>query len=111
MWQEEAGCQVEMMVNFGPTMLSFLLTLVERIWYIVGACMPLNSVAAVHQVDQSLGANTKGIENIFLGYLNAHLEEPRDEREEDLAMSLANRGLEYVRRHFTPRRRYRGQGR
>ena len=64
--------------------------------------MPLNGVAAVHHVDQSLGDNTKGIETIFLGYLNSRLEEPRDEREEDLETSLGNHGLEYVRRHFTP---------
>ena len=43
--------------------------------------------------------------------INSRLEEPCDEREEYLATSLANHGLEYVRRKSTPRRRYIGQGR
>ena len=46
-----------------------------------------------------------------MGDLNARLEEQRNECEEDLVTKLTDHGLEYVCRHFTPRRRYRGRGR
>ena len=70
--------------------------------------MLLNDMPAVHQVDQAMVAKPKVIETILLGDLNACLEEPRDEREEDLTTPLVDHGLEDVRRNFNPHRRYRG---
>ena len=60
-WQEETLWQVERMGNFGPNVVSFLLTSVSRRWYFVGEYMPLNDAAAVHQVEKELGENPKGI--------------------------------------------------
>ena len=43
----------------------------------------------------------KGVETIFPGGLNAHLGEPRNEREGELATAIADCGLEDVIRNFT----------
>ena len=48
-WQEEAGWQVEGVVNFGPNVVSFLLTSGVSRWYNVGLYVPPNDVPAVHQ--------------------------------------------------------------
>ena len=110
-WKEEVGWQVERTVNFGPNVVSCLLTSRARIWYVVGAYMPPDNAPAVHQVEQDLLAKPKGIDTIFLEDLNAQLEEPRDDRDKDLVKSLANHGVEDFTRHFTPQRQYRGRGR
>ena len=77
--------------------------------YSTGIINKPNGVPAAHQVEQALDAKSKGIDNILLGDLNTRLEEPRDVREKDLDMSLADHVLKDVARHFTPRRRYKGQ--
>ena len=44
----------------------------------------------------------------MFGELNVRSREPRDDREDKLAIALAGSGLPDVISHFTPRRRYRG---
>ena len=67
--------------------------------------MPPNNAPAVHHVDQELTAKPPETETIFMGDLNAHLEDPQDEREDDLVTALANHDLEDACRHFTSSRR------
>ena len=69
-----------------------------------------NNVLAVHWLEQVLAVKPKGVDTIFLGDLNAHLGETRNEREEDMATELADHDLENFTRNFTPWRRYRGRG-
>ena len=73
------------------------------------AYVPPNIMHAVHQVYQALTAKTMSIETILMVDLNARLEDPFNEREEDLTTALSNHGLENACRHFIPRRRYRGR--
>ena len=68
-------------------------------------------------MEQALTENTKGLEIILLGnlnarlrYLNARLGGLRDKQKEELATALSDHGLEDVTRYFTLRRRYRGRG-
>ena len=102
LWREEAVCQVKVMLNFGPNVVSFLLTSGARIWYVVGSYMLMKDVPAVHQLGQDLAAKPKGIETIFMVELNARLKEPYDNHEEDMTTSLADYGLEEFTRNFTP---------
>ena len=96
--------QVENTTRFVPNVVSFLLTLGARRWYIVGAYVPPNNRPSVHRVEQALQAAPAGLELILMGDLNAHLYNPHDKREEDLAMALADRGLVNMTDHFLPRR-------
>ena len=70
---EEAGRQVQGMVNFGPNVVSFLEILGVRGCYVVRTYVTPNNMPAVHQMNQALSKNTKGIVNIFMGDLNASL--------------------------------------
>ena len=63
-WQEEEGCQFKGMENFGPNVVSFLLTLGGRGWYVIRAYMPSNGVPVVHWIYQALVSNPKGVETI-----------------------------------------------
>ena len=96
------------MDNVGTNMVSFLLTLIVQRWYVVRAYVPTNDIPTVNQVEKAQVADLKGVETILMGELNARLGEPRDEREEDLDMALADHGLEDINRNFTPRQGYRG---
>ena len=71
--RDEKGWQVEGTVNFGPSVVIFLLTLGARKWYFVGAYMPPKNVSAVHRVEQALRAAPNGLEIILIGDLNVRL--------------------------------------
>ena len=60
-WRAAKGWKVEGTASFGLNVVSFLLTLGTRRWYVVGAYMPLNDVPSVHCVDQALRAAPKGL--------------------------------------------------
>ena len=109
-WRAATGCQVENTASFGPNVVSFLLILGARQWYIVGAYMPPNDGPRMHCVEQALQAVPKGLELILMGELNALLGDPHYERKGYLATTLADRGLVNMTDHFLPRRRYWGAG-
>ena len=94
--------------SFGPNVVSFLIKLGSRLWYVVGSYVPPNDVPAVHSVDQALRAATKGLEMILMGDLNACLGYPREKREEDLATALVDRGMVNMSEHFITGRCYKG---
>ena len=50
----------------------------------------------------------KVLNMILMGDLKARLGDPRDEREEDLVMALADQGLVNITDHILPRRQYQG---
>ena len=68
-----------------------------------GSIRAPNDRPTVHHVEQALRAAHTGLELILMGDLNARLGNPRDKREEDLAMALADRGLVNMTDHFLPR--------
>ena len=96
---------MEGIVNFGPNVVSFLLTSGSQIWYIVGAYVLPNYAPAIHRIEQALEATSKGMEVIMLGELSVRLREPQDAREDKLATALVDSGLVYTTYHFMPRRR------
>ena len=96
--------------SFGPNVVSFLLTLGKRQWYVVWAYVLPNNMPDVHCVDQALQAAPKVLEIILRGDLNAGLGKPYEKCEEDLATALVYRGLVNITDHFLPRQRYRGAG-
>ena len=60
-WKQEAVWQVEGVENYGPDVVSFLLMLGVCRCYVVGAYVPPNYIATVHQVEQVLVANPNGV--------------------------------------------------
>ena len=61
------GVKVEGIVNFGPNMERFLLTLGSRIWYVVGVYVPPDDAPAVCRIEQVFEVDQKGMEVILLG--------------------------------------------
>ena len=96
--------------SFGPNMVSLILILGARIWYIMGACVPVGDVPAVHCMEQALRAAPKGLDIIPKGDLNALLEDPHDKREEELAPVLVDMGMVNMIYHFMPQQWYKGAG-
>ena len=90
------------MVNFDPNVVGFLITVGAIQWYVVGSYVLPNDVPAVHHVEQALEAASKGLQIILMRDLNVQLKTPRDEREEDMATALADRGLVSMKYHFMP---------
>ena len=105
------GWQVDSTARFGPNVVSFLLTLGARLWYVVGAYVNPNDAPDIHSVDKDLRASPKGLDMVLMGDLNARPGDPHDKREEDLATALADRDLVNMTDYFLPRRRYRGESR
>ena len=101
-WIAAKGCHMEGTARFCPNVVSFLLTLGARQWYIVGAYVPPNNMPAVNCVEQALRSDSKGLEMILMGDLDVRLVYPRDEHEEDLAMALVDRVMVNITDHFMP---------
>ena len=81
------------MKNFGPNVVSFTITSGKRQWYVVRAYVPPNNQLAVHRVMQALARGQAWVEKTLVGYLNACLAQPRDQREEALATKVAHHSL------------------
>ena len=60
-------------MSFGTNMVSFLLVLVTRRWYVFGTYVPPNDVPVVQQVYQALEAKPKGGHTISFVDINARL--------------------------------------
>ena len=48
-WRDDAGWQVEGIINFGPNVATFLMTSRSWRWYIVGAYVPPNDASDVYR--------------------------------------------------------------
>ena len=78
------GWGVDGVQRFRPNMVIFIITLVWKIWYGARDYVPHNNLPTVHWVTQALA---------WVGDLNACRENPRDQREEQLATVLVGYGL------------------
>ena len=47
-WQEEAGCKVEDVTNYGPNVVNFTILVGWEQWFVVGAYGTHNNQPAVH---------------------------------------------------------------
>ena len=95
-WREEAVWQVEGVEKFGPNVVSFLLALGARMWYVIRSYVPPKKLTTVYQVEQVFAAKPKGVDISFLEGPNARLGERYNKRKEDLATALADHIFEYV---------------
>ena len=105
-WMVKAGWQIEGISNYGPNVVSFVLTTGRWRWYVVGGYVLLNDAPTIVRVEQTLGREENGVEIKILGDLNVRLQEPLDAREEELATVLENSGLEEMTDHFRPKQQY-----
>ena len=104
------GWKMEGIINFGPNVASFLLTLRSRKWYVIGVYLPPNDALTVHCTEQAFEEAPKGIQLILLGDLNVSLREPKDSRGDEVVMALADSSMGNGTDHFMPRRRYKWRG-
>ena len=65
---------MEVIVNFVPNMLIFLLTSGLQRWYVVRAYVPPNDAPTFHRVEQALVVAPNIMEVILLGNLNPRLQ-------------------------------------
>ena len=70
-WREEEGWQVEGTSKFGINVVSFIVTLVRKCWYIVGAYLTPNDQPAINRVAKILACESVGVGTLLVGYLNA----------------------------------------
>ena len=54
--REDVGCQVEVIVNFVPSVAIISLPLGSRRWYLVRSYVSPNNAPAIHHVEQALEA-------------------------------------------------------
>ena len=76
-WMEKAGWQVEGIANYGPSVVTSVLTTGWRIWYVVGAYVTLNDAPTIAHVEEALIQASKGVDIILLRDLKVRLQEPR----------------------------------
>ena len=109
-WRDAEGWGFEGVWNFGPNVVSFIITLGRKRWYGVRSYVPPNNLPMINWIRQALDFRPKGMGKFLVGNLNACLENPRDQREEQLATVLARHGLTDHAQHFSPRWKYRAEG-
>ena len=78
--------------------------------YFIGAYVPPDDQPTVHRVEQALGRVPAGVDTLLVCDLNARLEQPQDQREEDLVTAIVNYGIVDQTLQFIPRRNYRWNG-
>ena len=78
-WMKEWVWEVEGLHLFGPNLVSFTVTSVQKCWYVAGSYVPPNNQPAVHQVAQALAYGPAGVGNMIFGEINACLAQPRDQ--------------------------------
>ena len=91
-------------------MVSFIITLGRKRWYGARAYMLPNDPPTINWISQELEFRPKGVGKLLVRDLNACLENPRDQREEQLSTVLAGHGLTDQAQHFLLRRKYRAEG-
>ena len=101
------GLGVEGVRNFGPNVVSFIITSGQKCWYGVGAYVLPNNLPTINWIRQALERGQKGIRTLLVGDLNACLENPSNQRKEVLATVITGYGLMGQSQHFLPRQKYR----
>ena len=59
-WREAEVWEVEGVKNFGPNMVSFIITLVQKRWCGVRAFVPPKDLPTINQIKQALECGQKG---------------------------------------------------
>ena len=54
MWRQEEVWQIKGMTKYGPNVVSFMLTMGWKRWYVVGEYIPPNDQSSVRRVEQAL---------------------------------------------------------
>ena len=98
------------MRNFGPNVVSFIITSVRKRWYGVGAYVPPNDLPTINWIRQVLECGPKGVRRLIFSDLKVCLANPRDQQEEQISTVLAGYGLTDQTRPFLPRRMYQAEG-
>ena len=94
------------MQQFEPNVIGFQLATGERRWYIMGCYLAPDNTSTIKRVVEALREHPKGAELLVAGDLNINFMAPEgDQREEDIAATLATEGLEDMTAHFFSRRR------
>ena len=109
-WREEAGWKIEGDTEYRPNMVSFKIMASWKKWSFVGVYVPPNDQMMVHWVEQALACCRVRTETMVVVNPKPHLVQPRNRRKEDLAIAVANRGLEEQKLHLIPCQCYRGGG-
>ena len=92
------------MRKYGPNVIGFQLATGERRWYIVGCYLAPDDTLTIARVVEALRDQPKVAELLVVGDLNTNLVTPEgDRREEDIAATIATKGLEDMAQHLLPR--------
>ena len=91
-------------------MASFIITSGKKRWYGAGDYVPPNDLHMINCIRKPLEYRPNGIRKLLVGNLNDCLENPRDQREEQLATVLARYFLTDQAQHFLPRQKYQAEG-
>ena len=87
-WIGEEGWQVKGAKIFGTNVVIFTVILGRKRWYVVRAYVPPNNQLEIHRVAHTLECRPDVVGALLVGNLNAYLVQPRDQREEDLAIII-----------------------
>ena len=109
-WRDAEEWGIEGVQNFGPNVLSFIITSGQKHWCGVRSYGLPNYLPTINWIGQALECRPKGVGNMLVGDLNACLENPRDQQEKQLATVLAGHGLTDQAQQFSPRQKYRLEG-
>ena len=109
-WGDVEGWGVEGVWNFGPKLVSFLITSGRKHWYGVGDYVLPNTLPTINWISQVLEYGPKGTRKLLVSNLNACLENPRYQQEEKLATVLSGYGLTGQAQLVLPRWKYFSEG-
>ena len=94
---------VEAVRKFGTNVIGIQLATGERQWYIVGCYLAPYDTLTMERVVEALWSRPRGVKLLVAGDFNVNLTTPEgDRRAEDIATTLATKGLEDMAKHFLP---------
>ena len=88
-WRDAEEWGVDGVRNFGPNVVIFIITSGRKRWYDVGAYVPPNNLPMINCIRRALKCGPKWMGKLLVGDLNVCLENPRDQREEQIETVLA----------------------
>ena len=79
-WRDAEGWRVEGVRNFGPNVVSFMITSGRKCWHGVGTYVIPKYLPTTNWIRKSLECGPKGMSKLLVGNLNTCLENTRDQR-------------------------------
>lgn len=98
--RESDQWQLEAHQEFSPNVISFQLVTGRKRWHAVGAHVPPDSLSETNHIVEAFSKCPDGVDPVLAGNLNANVEFPECERDEEIAAAAAAEGLEDVSLHF-----------